>query len=30
MPTINTNVNALFAQNALKVNDRNMTKAMQQ
>ena len=30
MPTINTNVNALFAQNALKVNDRNMTRAMQQ
>ena len=30
MPTINTNVNALFAQNALKVNDRSLTKAMQQ
>jgi len=30
MPTINTNVNALFAQNALKINDRNMTRAMQQ
>ena len=30
MPTINTNVNALFAQNALKINDRSLTKAMQQ
>ena len=30
MSTINTNVNALFAQNALKVNDRSLTKAMQQ
>jgi flagellin len=30
MTTINTNVNALFAQNALKVNDRSLTKAMQQ
>jgi flagellin len=30
MPTINTNVNALFAQNALKVNDRSLTKAMEQ
>jgi flagellin len=30
MSTINTNVNALFAQNALKVNDRSLTKSMQQ
>ena len=30
MPTINTNVNALFAQNALTVNNRSLTKSMQQ
>ena len=30
MTTINTNVNALFAQNALTVNNRSLTKAMQQ
>ena len=30
MPVINTNVNALFSQNALKVNSRNLTSAMEQ
>jgi len=30
MTTINTNVNALFAQNALTVNNRSLSKAMQQ
>jgi flagellin len=30
MPVINTNVNALFSQNALKVNSRNLTNAMEQ
>ena len=30
MPVINTNVNAMFAQGALKVNGRNLSTAMQQ
>jgi flagellin len=30
MPVINTNVNALFSQNALKTNSRNLSDAMQQ
>jgi len=30
MPVINTNVNAMFAQGALKVNGRNLSQAMQQ
>ena len=30
MSAINTNVSALFAQNALKINARNMTTAMEQ
>ena len=30
MPTINTNVDALFAQNASTVNSRSMSTAMQQ
>ena len=30
MSVINTNVNALFAQNSLKVNDRSLSKAMEQ
>lgn len=30
MPVINTNVNALFSQNALKVNSRNLSSAMEQ
>ena len=30
MPVINTNVNALFAQTALRVNNRNLSSAMQQ
>ena len=30
MPVINTNVNALFSQNALKVNSRTLTNAMEQ
>jgi flagellin len=30
MPVINTNVNALFAQNALKTNSRNLSSAMEQ
>jgi len=30
MTVINTNVNALFAQNAMKVNSRNLTNAMEQ
>ena len=30
MPVINSNVNALFAQNALTVNNRSLSKAMQQ
>ena len=30
MPVINTNVNALFAQTALRVNNRNLSSAMEQ
>jgi len=30
MPVINTNVNAMFAQGAMKVNGRNLSQAMQQ
>jgi len=30
MPVINTNVNALFSQNALKTNSRNLSSAMEQ
>ena len=30
MPVINTNVNALFAQSALRVNNRNLSTAMEQ
>jgi flagellin len=30
MPVINTNVNALFSQNALKTNSRNLSNAMEQ
>jgi flagellin len=30
MTVINTNVNALFSQNAMKVNNRNLTSAMEQ
>ena len=30
MPVINTNVNALFAQNAMKVNSRSLSSAMEQ
>ena len=30
MSSINTNVNALFAQNSLKVNNRNLSTAMEQ
>jgi hypothetical protein len=30
MPVINTNVNALFSQNALKTNSRTLSTAMEQ
>ena len=30
MPVINTNVNALFAQTSLRVNDRKLSSAMEQ
>jgi flagellin len=30
MTVINTNVNALFSQNAMKVNNRNLSTAMEQ
>jgi flagellin len=30
MPVINTNVNALFAQSALRINNRNLSSAMEQ